>query len=285
MNSNYSIATVVAALLMLMLGTSSCHDRKPAPTDSMAPEPTTDTTSSDTLSKVLEEQPMPKAADELFDDFFFNFAGNRKLQRHRIVFPLPVYRNGKLAGNIEQRNEWKIDHFFMRQDYYTLIFDNNAQMNLSKDTTIDHVVVEKIFFHQKMVKQYLFNRINGKWWLTSLNFKPMYQNNNASFLKFYSRFSTDSAFQVHSMNSTVTFTAPDPDNDFSNITGTMTPEQWPSFKPAIIPQGIIYNIVYGQKYTESNQKIFVIRGIANSLEIDMTFKKRHGRWKLMKFNQ
>lgn len=89
MNSNYSIATVVAALLMLMLGTSSCHDRKPAPTDSVAPEPTTDTTSSDTLSKVLEEQPMPKAADELFDDFFFNFAGNRKLQRHRIVFPCP----------------------------------------------------------------------------------------------------------------------------------------------------------------------------------------------------
>lgn len=31
----------------------------------------------------------------------------------------------------------------MRQDYYTLIFDNQKQMKLMKDTTIDHVVIER----------------------------------------------------------------------------------------------------------------------------------------------
>jgi len=39
--------------------------------------------------EIIAATPMPKAADELFDDFFFNFAANRKLQSKRIVFPLP----------------------------------------------------------------------------------------------------------------------------------------------------------------------------------------------------
>ncbi len=42
-----------------------------------------------------------------------------------------------------------MEHFFMRQDYYTLIFDNQKQMNLMKDTTIDHVVVEKVFYSRQ----------------------------------------------------------------------------------------------------------------------------------------
>ena len=55
----------------------------------------TDPTSADTLETLLSEQPMPKAADELFDDFFFNFSANKKLQRKRISFPLPVMKMGK----------------------------------------------------------------------------------------------------------------------------------------------------------------------------------------------
>ncbi len=58
------------------------------------------------------------------------------------------------------------------------------------------------------------------------------------------------------------FTGPDPDDDFSTMTGDIEPETWPAFAPQL-PHGMIYNIIYGQKYTESSQKIFVIRGIAN----------------------
>ena len=86
------------------------------------------------------------------------------------------------------------------------------------------------------------------------------------------------------MNDLVEFTSPDPDDDFSTQTGSIIPDQWPSFKPGLIPSGVIYNILYGQKYTESNQKIFVIRGIANGMEEELVFRKRGGAWKLMKFN-
>ena len=278
-----SLITVMLAVLTIVCFTSvGCTDKKPAPAvDSTAADTAVaDTQAMDSTEKLIEETPMPKAADELFDDFLFNFAASRKLQMERIHFPLAVYRNDKLKKHIAKRH-WKMEHFFMRQDYYTLIFDNRKQMNLMKDTTIDHVVIEKVFYSRKVVQQFLFNRINGQWMMTSINYKPMYQNMNACFLKFYGSFATDTAFQSRHLHNPVKFTGPDPDDDFSTMTGEIEPETWPAFAPQL-PHGMIYNIIYGQKYTESSQKIFVIRGIANGMETRLTFKRIGGRWQLMK---
>lgn len=274
----------VIVLFSIGFSTIGCSNKKPEPTDSVAVQADSlpDTSAVDTMESIIAETPMPKAADELFDDFIFNFAANKKLQRKRIHFPLDVYKNGKKDHQI-QKKEWKTEHFFMHQDFYTLIFDNKKQMNLVKDTSVSHVEIEKIFFNIKTVKQYLFNRINGQWMLTSINYKPMYQTQNASFLKFYRDFVTDSAFQVRSVNDPLDFTGPDPEDDFSTMTGTLAPEQWPMFAPSL-PREMMYNIIYGQKYTESNQKIFVIRGIANGLETELTFKRMGGIWKLTKLS-
>ena len=269
---------VVITIVTMMLTTTGCADKKASGADSTMTD-STDTTAADTLEQLITEQPMPKAADELFDDFIFNFAANKKLQMKRIKFPLKVV-NGKTEKLLE-KGQWKMEHFFMRQDYYTLIFDNRKQMNLVKDTTIDHVVVEKVFYKTNTVQQFLFNRINGQWLMTSINYKPMYANMNASFLKFYGSFATDSAFQAEHLHNPVKFIGPDPDDDFSTMTGDIEPETWPAFAPQL-PSGMIYNIIYGQKYTESSQKIFVIRGIANGLETLLTFKKIGGKWMLTK---
>lgn len=280
-----SFLSVLLAVLTVVCFTSvGCSDKKPAQVhDSTSVDSViTDTQTVDSTEKLIEETPMPKAADELFDDFVFNFAANRKLQMKRVHFPLPVYHNDKLVKSIGKR-AWKMEHFFMHQDYYTLIFDNQKQMNLVKDTAIDHVVVEKVFYAKKKVQQFLFNRINGEWMMTSINYKPMYSNMNASFLKFYGRFATDSAFQAKHLHNPVKFVGPDPDDDFSTMSGDIEPETWPAFAPQL-PHGMIYNIIYGQKYAESNQKIFVIRGIANGMETILTFKRIHGKWMLTKLN-
>ena len=280
-----SFLSVLLAVLTVVCFTSvGCSDKKPAQVhDSTSVDSVVaDTQTVDSTEKLIEETPMPKAADELFDDFVFNFAANRKLQMKRVHFPLPVYHNDKLVKSIGKR-AWKMEHFFMHQDYYTLIFDNQKQMNLVKDTAIDHVVVEKVFYAKKKVQQFLFNRINGEWMMTSINYKPMYSNMNASFLKFYGHFATDSAFQAKHLHNPVKFVGPDPDDDFSTISGDIEPETWPAFAPQL-PHGMIYNIIYGQKYAESNQKIFVIRGIANGMETILTFKRVHGKWMLTKLN-
>lgn len=278
------ITIMLAVLTIVSFSTTGCVDKKPAKViDSTAVDTTAaDTQALDSTEKLIAETPMPKAADELFDDFVFNFAANRKLQMKRINFPLPVYRNGKIVKRIE-KNRWKMEHFFMRQDYYTLIFDNQKQMKLVKDTTIAHVVVEKVFYRKQLVQQFLFNRINGQWMMTSINYRPMYQNQNASFLKFYGKFATDSVFQSEHLHNPVKFIGPDPDDDFSTMTGDIEPETWPAFAPEL-PHGMIYNILYGQQYTESNQKIFVIRGIANGLETELTFRRIGGKWMLTKLN-
>lgn len=280
-----SFLSVLLAVLTVVCFTSvGCSDKKPAQVhDSTSVDSVVaDTQTVDSTEKLIEETPMPKAADELFDDFVFNFAADRKLQMKRVHFPLPVYHNDKLVKTIGKR-AWKMEHFFMHQDYYTLIFDNQKQMNLVKDTAIDHVVVEKVFYAKKKVQQFLFNRINGEWMMTSINYKPMYSNMNASFLKFYGHFATDSAFQAKHLHNPVKFVGPDPDDDFSTMSGDIEPETWPAFAPQL-PHGMIYNIIYGQKYAESNQKIFVIRGIANGMETILTFKRVHGKWMLTKLN-
>ena len=272
------------SLLFMLFVPTGCNDRKPRTVDSTASDTAVrDTSAADSAENLIEATPMPKAADELFDDFVFNFAANRKLQRRRIVFPLPVYRDGKVVKKIAE-NKWEMERFFMRQEYYTLIFDNAKQMNLVKDTTISHVVIEKIFSHKNLIQQYLFNKIKGKWMLTSMNYMSLAQNKNADFLKFYNKFATDTAFQVRSMAREVQFSAPDPNDDFAQISGVMMPQQWPDFKPGLIPHGTLYNIIYGQKYTEAGRKLFVIRGIANGLEIELSFRKVGGQWKLVKFN-
>ena len=280
-----SFLSVLLAVLTVVCFTSvGCSDKKPAQVhDSTSVDSViAETQAVDSTEKLIEETPMPKAADELFDDFVFNFAANRKLQMKRVHFPLPVYHNDKLVKSIGKR-AWKMEHFFMHQDYYTLIFDNQKQMNLVKDTAIDHVVIEKVFYAKKKVQQFLFNRINGEWMMTSINYKPMYTNMNASFLKFYGKFATDSAFQAEHLHNPVKFVGPDPDDDFSTMSGDIEPETWPAFAPQL-PHGMIYNIIYGQKYAESNQKIFVIRGIANGMETILTFKRVHGKWMLTKLN-
>ncbi|MBO4826852.1 MAG: DUF4348 domain-containing protein [Prevotella sp.] len=254
-----------------------CSDRKTAGGE---PSAAADSVSVDTLEQDITE--MPRGADELFDDFIFNFAVSRKLQQERISFPLLVKTNGRESH--VQQNQWKTEHFFMDQDYYTMIFDTHEEMELMKDTSVSHVVIEKIYLDKKTVRQYVFNRIGGRWMMQEISENPIEQNTNASFLQFYQHFASDEAFQIQSMNTTVEFTSPNPDDDFSNQTGEILPEQWPSFKPALIPQGFIYNIIYGQQYKDSDEKIFVIHGIANGFASEMTFRKIRGSWKLVKFN-
>ena len=276
------VLIVVCAIVACMICFSSagCSDKKPSVVaDSDSVHADSIEAMADTLDQIIAETPMPKAADELFDDFFFNFAANRKLQMKRIVFPLPVV-NGADTTFVPKKR-WKMEHFFMHQDFYTLIFDNMRQMNVVKDTTIGNVVVERINLPRRHVRQFVFRRVRGQWMMTSVVNTRMHNSKNASFLSFYHKFVNDTTFQVASINDPLEFAGPNPDDDFDRMEGILAPEQWLSFAPEL-PHSTIYNILYGQKYSESNQKIFVIRGIANGLETELTFRRKGRHWKLMK---
>lgn len=232
----------------------------------------------DTLA-MAEDEVMPLGADELFDDFFFNFASNRRQQQERTVFPLIVTTDGK-KQKVERR-DWKMEPFFMNQDYYTLIFDSSPQEDLVHDTTLVNATVERFNLDEDRVEQFLFSRKSGRWMLHEVKRSPLQHNVNAQFLKFYQQFVSDTVFQHASLAQQIIFSGPDPEDDFSTIDGMITPDFWDAFCPEL-PQHIIYNIVYGSQSPTSTHKILLLRGIANGLEVEITFHLRKGHWILTK---
>lgn len=247
--------------------------------DTVAVKDTADTTAVDSLEQLITDTPMPQAADELFDDFLFNFVANRRLQMERVVFPLTVTRNGDTTQT--QRQDWQMERFFMRQGYYTLLFGSKGEMAMMNDTSLTQAVVEKIYFNTGAVIQYQFHRLRGAWMLTEVDTQPIAANPNASFLDFYHQFVTDSVFQSRSLEETVQFVGPDPDDDFQQMEGFLTPDTWPAFAPEL-PDKMLYNIVYGSRRPRTDNMIFVVRGIANGLEMELTFKHRGDKWRLAK---
>ena len=238
-----------------------------------------DTTPVDTMEALISERPMPKSADELFDDFIFNFAANKRLQSRRIVFPLPV-REGEITMSIEE-DDWEMERFFMQQGYYTIILESRGQLELSKDTSVCNVVVEKMDMANDRVKMYNFERLAGQWHLTWIEYHQLKDNANADFLMFYERFATDSVEFVNSLNDPVHFTGPDPEDEFSDISADISPGEWKELGLDDLPSGLIYNILYGQKYTRDDIRVLIIRGIANGLEAELTFMLVSGTWKLV----
>ena len=270
---------VCGIALLLLSACKSGQQRTPyTPADEMAGD-TINTDSADSLEQFGEGSRMPIAADELFDDFFFNYAANKRLQLERTTFPLPILKDGKKESLTSK--QWKMEYFFKEQDFYTLLFDSPQQMELVKDTAVDHAVVERIMLEKNVVCQYQFNRRKGCWMLNEINYQPLPHNPNAQFFSFYQQFVSDSLFQHHSLSDQIAFVGPDPEDDFQMVEGFISPDSWDAFRPDF-PVGELYNIVYGHQNPASTQKIFVIRGISNGLEVEVTFKLRNGKWKVVK---
>lgn len=276
----YWVAILCGFCVLVMI---ACGGRKAgivaeeSPADSVMEK--TDSAATDSVEDPLSKLPVPKAIDELFDDFIFNFAANKKLQRERIMFPLKKVNGDKVE--IIEKNQWKIERYFMRQQYYTLLFDNDRHMEVVKDTSISHAVVEMIYFNTGAVIQHKFDRLRGVWMLTSIETIPITKSNNASFLEFYSHFSADEDFQKESLSESIKFEGPDPDDDFARMEGEISPDTWEAFAPDL-PKKMIYNIIYGQPRKEGNTKVFVLRGVANGMELEMNFKLKDGKWKVTK---
>ena len=270
------------ALSAIMLLMFSCTGKKAGQTDEVPTDSVADSTDvavTDTMELLITQTPMPRAADAMFDDFIFNFVANKKLQKERTVFPLRTTEGDKTVNTKEE--QWQMERLFMRQGYYTLLFSDEEQMSHMKDTAVSQAIVEKIQLKKNRVVNYRFFRVKGAWMMTSINVTPISENANASFLSFYQKFVTDSVFQHESINETVQFVGPDPDDDFAQMEGVITPDTWEAFAPTL-PVKVLYNIVYGKPKAANKEMIFLMKGVANGLEMELRFKKVGNKWLLMK---
>lgn len=237
---------------------------------------------SDSLRQAeVKEEPKPIEADELFDDFIFNYASDNALQRQRTEFPLPYY-NGNTPSKIEEKF-WKHDYLFTKQSYYTLLFDKEDDMDMVGDTTLKSVFVEWIYLNTRMVKKYYFHRIKGMWRLESINLRHIKEGENQDFISFYTNFATDSLYQSRHICEPLQFVTIDPDDEFSILETTLDLNQWYAFRP-VLPVDKLSNINYGQRNEDgSNTKILKVNGIGNGYSNIFYFRRRGGEWELYKY--
>lgn len=233
-------------------------------------------------TEFVEEAPKPVGADELFDDFIFNYATDSLFQRQRTIFPLPYYKvNTPLK--IEKKY-WKHDPLFADQTCYTLLFDSEDDMDVVGDTTLSSVQVEWIFLKTRMMKRYYFERTKGMWMLEAINLRKMEEEKeDLGFISFYARFAVDSLYQREHICQPLQFVTIDPDDEFSILETTLDVDQWYVFRPTL-PADRLSNINYGQKNEDcSSTKILKVNGISNGYSNIFYFRKRGGEWELYKY--
>ena len=272
----------IGLILSATIGFVGCKSKKETPTelyaqlDSVA---TPDTVSADTISDTLQAPP-PKKADELFDDFVYAFMKHKRFQRSRIAFPLPYIRNGK-QHTIAQ-GQWQYDPIFSNREVYTLIFDNKKGMQVAKDTSLRHVVVEELDVEQLHVKSYTFERATNEWMLTSVSVADMEKSDNRDFYQFYHQFATNPDFQKAHIANPLEFTTVDEESN-EHIAGYISPAQWTDFAPEL-PTSKLTNILYGQTFSNSKMRVLTITSLSGGMSSTLTFKKADGRWQLTKLD-
>lgn len=234
----------------------------------------------DTLQSMeAEEASKPQEADELFDDFIFNYASDELLQRKRTVFPLPYYDVDTLL-KIEEYL-WKHENLFTNQNYYTLLFDRESDLDMVGDTTLKSVQVEWIYLKMHMLKKYYFERKAGMWMLEAISRRPIEEAED--FVDFYSRFVSDSVYQGKHIANPLKFVTIDPDDEFAILETTLDVNQWYAFRPSL-PTDNLSNINYGQRNeNSSNTKILKVNGIGNGYSNVFYFRRRGGKWELYKY--
>ena len=238
----------------------------------------------DTLLLDLEtlDTPLPKTVDEVFDDFIFSFDQSNRLQRSRIIFPLPV-TEGNGEKHYIQRHEWQHHYLFLHQDFCTVLWNSRRQMDMAQDSSVCEARVDQIYLHSRQIDSYVFQRdsMTGQWMLTEECIVPFEHTDMAPFLDFYSKFVTDSLYQRHHVADPLRYSTSD-NEDYDTVVGTINTDQWFEFQPEM-PQDVLVHIAYGQTFSNKNRMLLQFRGIRNGLQSLFIFHRDGERWRLTDF--
>lgn len=275
-------------LFLLVLLLAACDSKKADTQDDGNRADTADSVCvADTglnLSAEISDGLTNKNVDEFFGDFIFSFIQDRRLQVERVRFPLKYVKMtaGKQITSVIEKNAWKHERIFVSPEYYTVLFNNEDQMELENSTETKVVDIEKINLKKNFIKVFHFEKVNGLWMLCQESEHPKGQSPLAEFLDFYRKFASDSLMQRKAIEDPLRFVTADPENDFGTIEGTLSVDQWFAFKP-VLPENEITNIRYGQSYKNPNHIVFVKRGISNGMLDVLTFTKKDGQWKFVSY--
>lgn len=223
-----------------------------------------------------------RVVSETFNDFIFNFASNEWFQKSRICFPLHLQ-----AFNddfVIERKEWTFQNIFNGEDYYMIMFNTTEDSDIENSSDIESVDFENINLVDSVVRTMHFDKQEGKWRLTRQLLSRLSSHPRHEFLYFYHQFATDSLVRNRSLRSSIQYITTDPDDDFLQVDGTISADQWESFAPEL-PEKEITNINYGQRFDNPAKIVLIKRGISNGLADELHFHRSQAGWQLTKLVQ
>ncbi len=224
-----------------------------------------DSTDEDSLGleelDLFTEEVIPEAADELFDDFLFSYVSSQS------------FRNERTKTGYESLS-------LTETQSVIVIYEREADLELQKDTSLVHVLLEKIEWGNEMIELYDFNRMHGKWFLTGDSINEVSNTPNASFLVFLKDFITDSLYQHESLKLPVLFKYYSEDEE-QTITRHIDYSEWSELVNDLPDMSEeVINIDYGQSLISTNRKSVLLKGLSNGLLITFHFDFSNGRWRL-----
>ena len=272
--------------LLLLTGLSACTgygrkvDTTPTECDTIGYVSETEEESWDDL---FIEDTSPSGVDILFEDFMYLFSTDYDFQRQRVRFPI-VSSSYKAKSHDVEADEWEHDSLLMGLNYYTLLFDSEAEADAPNDSLQMQAHVEWYDIQLREVKVYSFEKAKKGWFLEEIGLHPLSEFAEQDFVDFYQKFVNDSVYQAQHVKSPLNFVTIDPDDDFAVLTTTLDMNQWFAFRP-VLPDKILSNIRLGQrKKTSSNVKVMSIKGNGNGISYTLCFRKRgKGDWMLYKY--
>lgn len=236
----------------------------------------------DTLHLFDEPSAPPVTVDVLFDDFLFGFVDDAHFQRQRIKFPL-LCRDEEEEEYIGAE-DWSRFNHFGEQDFYSVIYEREQDIELQKDTTLQSVDIEWISLQEDYVERFDFNRIGGKWQLTEIQKERRESTPNNDFLDFYIRFVSDSIFQREALAEPVRLLlTPEEDEEEEGVREeSLSVDEWFGMKDDLpLPTEELMNIDYGQASGSQNRKTLMMCGFSNGLQMKFRFNKDSDGWKLI----
>lgn len=272
--SKIRILPLCFVLAMLL---PACQGNTPV-TDVVEPDSVPEPEFSDPDSLLLyDDEPEPESADMLFADFFYAFTTDNHYQQQRIQFPLRCKNEGGEAVTLAHWNEL---HAFQPQEFYAVIYDNEADMAIQSDTTVREVHVERIQLDAQTMSHYHFERVQGKWLLVDYEEEEVSQTPNSSFLEFYGNFVADTLFQRESILFPLVLKTETEEGD-EDGQAELTEEEWPEFRDQMpLPSGMMTAIDYGQAALSQNRKVLLMEGMSNGLFVKYKFDRTNDQWKL-----
>lgn len=273
----------VCLLLVVLLASSCKRSKMGGETDLKDSTWMVDTLASDSMTDAEEE--MDEAVDEnrvdgSFDDFIFTFTRLPHLQAQRINIPLPFIN---VDGEVEDVTDMSTigDFDFLKGDYYTVLYGSMRELEAYHDESDTLVRVDRVDLNEQYVRTYTFEQQKGKWRLTRMSDRRFANDVLSEFYQFYSKFSSDSAYQARCLAPMLQVCIHDTEDELSIIEGTIDASQWVSFCPEV-PSGIISNIRYAQHYTPQRM-VMQKCGMGTGLQEVFTFSNEGNGWRLKSY--